>query len=94
MFLHVTEAKYLEGFRVELSFNDGRRGIADLSETLHGPVFEPLRDESLFARLKVDEELETVVWPNGADLAPEYLYYQAFKQDPELQGRFSEWGYQ
>jgi hypothetical protein len=94
MFLHVTEAKYLEGFRIELPFNDGRRGIADLREALRGPVFEPLRDESLFSRLTVDEELETVVWPNGADLAPEYLYYQAFKQDPELQGRFREWGYQ
>ena len=74
MFLHVTEAGYLEDYKVEVSFNDGRKGVADLSETLKGPVFEPLKDMSVFSQLRVDEELETIIWPNGADLAPEYLY--------------------
>jgi hypothetical protein len=41
----------------------------------------------------VDDELQTVVWPNGADLAPEYVYFQAFKDDPKLLPQFEAWGY-
>ncbi len=93
MILHVTEAKYLDGHKVEVSFNDGRRGIADLSNTLRGSVFQPLKDEAFFAQLKLDKELDTISWPNGADIAPEYLYFQAFKDHPELQEQFKAWGY-
>lgn len=93
MILHVTDAKYLSGYKVEVFFNDGRKGIADLSNALQGPVFQPLKDESIFAQLKLDKELDTISWPNGADIAPEYLYFQAFKDDLELQKQFKEWGY-
>ena len=93
MFLHVTEAKYLGSFRVEVYFNDGRKGVVDLSDTLKGPVFAPLKDESFFAQLKVDKELDTISWPNGADLAPEYLYFKAFRNEPRLHEKFREWGY-
>lgn len=37
---------------------------------LEGPIFEPLKNVQLFRRLRLDPELRTVVWPNGADLAP------------------------
>ena len=93
MFLHVTEARYMEGHKIEVSFNDGKNGIADLSVALNGPVFEPFRELSAFSQLRVDEELETVVWPIGADLAPEYIYFQSFRNSPELQGLFKKWGY-
>ncbi len=93
MFLHVTAAKHIEDYRVEVSFNNGKKGIADLAEALKGPVFESLRNKTSFSRLQVDEELETIVWPNGADLAPEYIYFQAFKHEPELQSQFKQWGY-
>jgi hypothetical protein len=93
MILHVTEARYLDGHKVEVSFNDGRKGIADLSNALRGSVFQPLKDEALFAQLKLDKELDTISWPNGADIAPEYLYFQAFKDNPELQEQFKAWGY-
>jgi hypothetical protein len=63
MILHVTDAKYLGNFRVQVSFNDGREGVAELRDALRGPVFEPLRDESLFAQLSVDTELDTISWP-------------------------------
>ncbi|WP_044407824.1 DUF2442 domain-containing protein [Thiomicrospira microaerophila] len=93
MFLHVVEAEAINGFKIKITFNDGREGTADLADALNGSVFEPLKDPFIFSSLKVDPELETVVWPNGADLAPEFLYFQAFKQDPELQDQFKQWGY-
>ncbi len=93
MFLHVREATYVKDYEVDVLFDDGRRGTADLSDSLRGPVFEPLKDKVFFARLEVDPELKTVVWPNGADVAPEYLYFLAFSNEPELQERFREWGY-
>ncbi len=93
MFLHITQAKYLSDYKVEVFFNDGKRGIADLAEALKGPVFEPLKEKAFFAQLKVDKESETIAWPNGVDLAPEYIYFQAFKNNPELQELFKHWGY-
>lgn len=93
MFVHVTSARALDGFKVEVCFDDGRQGIADLLEALHGPMFEPLKDPDVFRALRVDEELRTIVWPNGADLAPEYIYYRAFQDDPGLQATFRKWGY-
>jgi hypothetical protein len=74
MFLHVKEAKYLHDYVVWLRFNDGAEGEIDLERELDGEVFGPLKDQQLFQRFHVDSELETVVWENGADLAPEFLY--------------------
>ena len=93
MILHVTEAKYIDGYNVKVSFNNGRTGVANLADALYGPVFAPLKEKSYFSRLRVDDELETIAWPNGADLAPEYLYFRAFKDDPTLQEQFKKWGY-
>ncbi|RLJ22246.1 DUF2442 domain-containing protein [bacterium endosymbiont of Escarpia laminata] len=93
MFLHVTNASYIEDYKVEVLFNDGRKGVADLSSALKGSVFESLRNKSEFSLFRVDKELETIVWPNGADLAPEYIYFQAFKNEPKLQSQFKQWGY-
>ena len=74
-------------------FNNSRQGIADLAPALNGPVFEALKNKQIFSQLRVDNELETIAWPNGADLAPEYVYFQAFKDDPDLQPQFKKWGY-
>ena len=93
MFRHVTSARPLDGFRVEVCFDDGREGIADLTEAIDGPMFEPLKNPEVFRALRVDAELRTIVWPNGADLAPEYIYYRAFREDPGLQATFRKWGY-
>lgn len=93
MFLHIKQARYRNDYKVEVTFSDGRTGIADLAPALTGPVFEPLRDKGVFARFTVDADLQTIVWPNGADLAPEYIYFQAFRNDPELHEQFRTWGY-
>lgn len=73
MMLHVTAARYVGDYRLWLAFSDGAEGEVDLSGRLHGPMFEPLQDKTLFGQVKFDPEADTIVWPNGADLAPEYL---------------------
>ena len=73
MILHVVEASWAGGSRLRLAFNDGRRKLVDLRPLLEGPVFEPLRDEPFFSRVSLDPICGTVVWPNGADLAPEAM---------------------
>ncbi len=74
MFLHVKEARYLHDYTIWLRFNDGAEGEINLANELHGEVFAPLRDREVFKRFRVDPETETVVWENGADFAPEFLY--------------------
>ena len=71
--LHIKSARYIEKFKIWVSFDDGTSGEVDLEGKLRGPIFEPLKDVGIFAKVSVDPELETVVWPNGADLAPEFL---------------------
>jgi len=93
MFIHVVSADYIDGYRIEVEFNNGRKGVADLSESLDGKVFEPLQDVVLFQRFEVDGELGTVRWFNDVDFAPEYLYFLAFRDVPELQDQFELWGY-
>jgi Protein of unknown function (DUF2442) len=72
MILHVDRAEYIDGHSVHLWFNDGSDGIADLQDLLTGPIFQPLRDVSVFKRFRL--EGHTLAWENGADFAPEYLY--------------------
>jgi hypothetical protein len=74
MFLHVKEAKYRRDYVIWLSFNDGAEGEIDLEQELEGEVFGPLKDQEIFRQFLVDPELETIVWENGADFAPEFLY--------------------
>jgi hypothetical protein len=69
----VTEARYVSGRTIWLRFSDGAEGEVDLSAEIHGEVFEPLRDVDYFRGFEVNRELGTVVWPNGADFAPEFL---------------------
>ena len=73
MLSHIIEARYVAGHTVWLRFSDGAEGEVDLTKELHGPVFEPLKNPELFRRFVVHPELRTLVWPNGADFAPEFL---------------------
>jgi hypothetical protein len=74
MILHIKEAKYLHDYVLWLRFNDGAEGEVDLSTELEGEVFEPLKNINSFRNFKVDPDLQTITWENGADMAPEFLY--------------------
>lgn len=74
MFLRIIKAKYLHDYRIWLEFNNGISGEVDLKDELEGAVFGPLKNKENFKKFKVDETLRTIVWENGADLAPEFLH--------------------
>ena len=71
MFMHVTDARHVEGYRVQLSFSDGTTAEVDLKDSLDGPIFAPLRDVEYFKSFSIVGH--SLAWPNGADFAPEYL---------------------
>jgi hypothetical protein len=74
----VVAASYVDGYRLELEFDDGARGVVDFSEFLHrGGVFERLRAPESFKRFQVDPELGVVTWGGEVDVAPETLYAKA-----------------
>lgn len=71
---HVVEARYVAGHIVWLRFRDGTVGEIDLASALQGPIFEPLRDPTVFRQFEIHPDFHTLVWENGADLAPEFLH--------------------
>ena len=70
----VVHVAYKDAFTVHLQFADGTQGDVDLRDELHGELFEPLRAPDLFRQVSVHPEFKTLCWPNGADIAPEFLY--------------------
>jgi len=70
----VVEARYVRDYVVWLRFRDGTAGEVDLRRELWGEVFAPLRDVEYFKKFTVHPEFQTLVWPNGADFAPEFLH--------------------
>jgi hypothetical protein len=59
---------------LRLTFADGLTGEVEVLDRMRGPVFEQARTPEGFAAVEVDAETGTVVWPGGADLAPDTLY--------------------
>jgi hypothetical protein len=70
----ITAATVVRHGVLELTFADGLSGEVEVLERMRGPVFEVARTEEGFAKVAVDPETRTVVWPGGADLAPDTLY--------------------
>ncbi len=75
MLQDIIEAIPLEGFRLQLRFEDGVEGVVDVAQCVSFTgVFEPLQDRSQFNSVRVNPELGTACWPCGADLDPDVLY--------------------
>jgi hypothetical protein len=70
----ITEVAVVRHGVLRLTFADGLTGEVEVLGRMRGPVFEDARTEDGFAQVMVDQETGTVVWPGGADLAPDTLY--------------------
>ena len=79
--IHVTKVEVTGDHLLRLTFEDGASGEVDASGWEWRGVFEPLEDPAFFARVRLDEELGTIVWPNGADVAPETLHRAVLRGD-------------
>jgi Protein of unknown function (DUF2442) len=74
MILRILAAEVRGAHALRLSFNDGVQAEVDVLPLLEGPIFEPLRKPEFFRQMSLDPICGTVVWPNGADFAPEALH--------------------
>ena len=74
MIPRVADVRYVQDYTIHLRFANGAEGDVDLREELHGEIFEPLKDRAFLQQFSVHPEFHTLTWPNGADIAPEFLY--------------------
>lgn len=73
--VRIKSVEPLHGFVVRLTFTDGSERILDFDPLMHGPIFTAIRsDPQMFRAVTVDDELGTIVWPNGADMDPDVLH--------------------
>ena len=70
----VTDASYVDGYKLRIRFDEGEIKEVDLGPHLIGPFFEPLKDPAYFRQFRVHPDIDTVVWPNRADFSPDFLY--------------------
>ena len=72
LLVKIIDAKYVQGYKIKLRFNDGKIKTIDFKDLLWGEVFESLKEIENFKKFKLNPF--TIEWENGADFAPEYLY--------------------
>jgi hypothetical protein len=78
MYYDVVEARCLKGYKIELVFEDGKKGVIDFRKYVdYGGVFGRFSDIEYFGRFFINEELGTLCWPDDVDIAPETLYHEA-----------------
>ena len=76
----LTEAEYVNGYRISLTFSDGKGGIVDFTDIIKNfPAARPLADKQVFRQFYLDD-WPTLVWPCGFDFSPESLYEHATGQ--------------
>jgi hypothetical protein len=70
----VKKVKYLEEYKIILTFEDKKNKLVDLKDHLEGEIFEPLKDISYFKQIYLNTDIDTIMWDNGADMSPDFLY--------------------
>ena len=70
----VTAFEIVGDYTLRIMFNDGTTQIVDLEPVLVGEMLAPLRDPAFFRQVRLDPEIRTLVWPNGADFDPYVLH--------------------
>ena len=70
----VKNVSYISEYKLQLTFEDGSLRLVNLEPHLDGEIFEPLKDINYFKTVRVSPDLDTIVWDNGADMSPDFLY--------------------
>ncbi len=70
----VTSVEYVSGYKLRVGFEDGSVRLVDLAKELDGEIFTPLKDLRVFQTARLNADVDTVVWSNGADMSPDFLY--------------------
>lgn len=70
----VKKVNYIDGYKLAITFEDNKKKIVDLESHIGNGIFKKLVDVSYFKTVRFDEDLDTIVWDNGADLSPDFLY--------------------
>ena len=70
----VKDVKYYTDFKLKLTFEDNIIKIVDLQPHLDGEIFEPLTDIDYFKSVRLNPDIDTIVWSNEADFSPDFLY--------------------
>jgi len=75
MLYDIVEVRVIENYRIYLRFENDMQGEINISEIIpFKGVFSKLNDVDYFATVHINKDLGTIVWDNGADLSPSYLY--------------------
>jgi hypothetical protein len=90
-FHDVTDFSYVKDYVLNVRFDDGLERTIDFEPILLGPLFGPLRDPHLFRQVRVDHDLGTLVWPNGADVDPSVLHDWPQHVEAIVQRRRQRW---
>ncbi len=65
---------YIEDYKIKIVFENRKCKVVDFKNHLTGKIFEPLKDISYFRKVKLNKDIDTIVWPNNADFSPDFLY--------------------
>ncbi len=88
----------VESFQIEapytlrVRFDDGTEQLIDFQSMLAGGLYGPLRDLTVFNQVRIDPEVHTLVWPNGADFDPATLHDWA-THSPAMIARAQQWNF-
>lgn len=91
--LKIIDAIYLHDYVLRITFSTNETQDVDLSPMVFrdtNGIFDPLRDINVFRQFRVDY---TLCWGEDIDVAPEYFFFLAHKNDPRYAALFREWGY-
>ena len=87
---HVVSFQRQAPYTLRVCFDDETEQVIDFQTILEGELFGPLRDAALFSQVRIDPEVHTLVWPNGADFDPATLHDWS-EHLPELQRMAKRW---
>ncbi len=81
MYYDVIAARYVEDYKLHLTFENGKSGLVDFLKYIQkGGVFAPLENLDSFKKFTINKELGVITWEETVDVAPEVLYAEATRE--------------